>query len=501
MAQKDFAALVSGPDGELLVNKPVDPSVEAVKARMLAALDVQKRAQARQGAPSAALRKDRLSRAIGMLLMHKDDLADAINADFGSRSRDLTMLADIVSALGPLKYARKNLDAWMRPEAREVSPAALGLFGARAEVRYQPKGVVGVISPWNFPVQLAVDAIAGAFAAGNRVMLKPSEYTPATSALMAQLFDLFFDDDEIAVFTGGPDVGAAFAGLPFDHLIFTGATSVGRHVMRAAADNLTPVTLELGGKSPVVIGRSADMAKTAARVMSGKTMNAGQVCLAPDYVLAPDENVDAFVEAAKGAVAKMFPAIKGNADYSAMINQRHYDRIRDLVADARAKGARVIEINPAGEEFSQQEHRKIPPTLILDATDDMKVMQEEIFGPLLPVRRYQTFEETIGEINARPRPLALYYFGADKKEQEAVLERTTSGGVTLNDVIFHFSMDDLPFGGVGPSGMGAYHGKRGFQEFSHQKAVFRQMKSEILAMLRPPYGDAFRKQMASRLKP
>jgi coniferyl-aldehyde dehydrogenase len=261
-----------------------------------------------------------------------------------------------------------------------------------------------------------------------------------------------------------------------------------------------PVTLELGGKSPVVIGRSADMAKTAARVMTGKTMNAGQICLAPDYVLAPKENVAGFVSAAKDAVARMYPTIKDNADYTAMVNQRHYDRVRGLIADAKAKGAEIVEINPAGEDFSQQEHRKIPPTLIVGATDDMTVMQEEIFGPVLPVRSYGAIEESIAEINARPRPLALYYFGEDQAESDALLARTHSGGVTINDVIFHVTMHDLPFGGIGPSGMGAYHGHRGFLEFSHEKAIYRQISSELLAMMRPPYGDAYRKQVSARIK-
>ncbi len=483
------------------MNRPVDPSVEETKARMSAILDIQKGAQTRKGPPSPALRKDRLTRCIDLLLTHKDDFADAIISDFGTRSRDMTMFADLAGAVGPLKHARADLGKWMRGQKRKVTPAALGLLGAKAEVRYQPKGVVGVISPWNFPVSLAFDAMAGAIAAGNRVMLKPSEFTPATSALIARTIDLYFDEDEIAVILGGPDVGAAFAGLAFDHLIFTGATSVGRHVMRAAAENLTPVTLELGGKSPVVIGRSADMAKAAARVMSGKTMNAGQICLAPDYVLAPKEKLTDFVNAAKSATATMFPTIKDNGDYTAMISQRHYDRVRALISDARAKGAEVIEINPANEDFSQQEHRKIPPTLILNSTDDMNVMQEEIFGPVLPVRTYSALDETIAEINARPRPLALYYFGENAAESEALLERTHSGGVTVNDVIFHFAMDDLPFGGVGPSGMGAYHGERGFREFSHEKAIYRQTGSELLAMMRPPYGETFRKQIAARLKP
>jgi coniferyl-aldehyde dehydrogenase len=483
------------------MNKPVDPSVEEVKARIHAVLDLQKQAQLRKGPPSAALRKDRLARCIDLVLTHKDDFVSAITSDYGARSRDMTLLTDIAAAIGPLKQARAGLDKWMRPQRRKVTPAALGVLGARAEVRYQPKGVVGVMTPWNFPVQLAMDAIAGAFAAGNRVMLKPSEFTPATSALLAQTFDLYFDEDEIAVIEGGPDVGAAFAGQPFDHLIFTGATSIGRHVMRAAANNLTPVTLELGGKSPVVIGRSADMAKTAARIMAGKTMNAGQICLAPDYVLAPKERLNDFVSAARSSAAKMFPTIKDNGDYTAMINQRHFERVRGLISDARAKGAEVVEINPANEDFSQQEHRKIPPTLILNATDDMSVMQEEIFGPVLPIKTYGGLEEAIAEINARPRPLALYYFGEDGGESETLLARTHSGGVTINDVIFHFTMDDLPFGGVGASGMGAYHGHRGFIEFSHEKAVYRQTPSELIAMMRPPYGEKFRKQVAARLKP
>ncbi|ANP44429.1 coniferyl aldehyde dehydrogenase [Candidatus Viadribacter manganicus] len=483
------------------MNRPVQPSIEETKARMSAILDLQKRLQTSKGPPDARLRKDRLTRAINLVLAHKDEFLNALNEDFGARSREMSLFTDISGAIGPLKYARERLDKWMAPQKRAVTPSALGLFGARAEVRYQPKGVLGVISPWNFPISLAFDAIACAFAAGNRVMLKPSEYTPATSALMAQTVDLYFDEDELAVIQGGPDVGAAFAGLAFDHLIFTGATNVGRHVMRAAADNLVPVTLELGGKSPVVIGKSADLAKTAARVMQGKTMNAGQICLAPDYVLAPSESVPAFIEASKAAVAKMYPTMKDNADYTSIINQRHYDRISGLIADAKAKGGEIVTINPANEDFTQQEHRKIPPTIILNATDDMQVMQEEIFGPLLPVRTVASIDGAIAEINARARPLALYYFGEDNAESEALLERTHSGGVTINDVIFHFAMDELPFGGVGPSGMGAYHGHRGFIEFSHEKAIYRQISAELLAMLRPPYGAAFRKQMAARLKP
>jgi coniferyl-aldehyde dehydrogenase len=369
-------------------------------------------------------------------------------------------------------------------------------------VRFQPKGVVGVISPWNFPVNLTFAPLAGILAAGNRAMIKPSEFTPATSDLMARMFGSVFSEEEIAVIVGGPDVGQAFSSLAFDHLIFTGATSIARHVMRAAAENLVPVTLELGGKSPVILGRSADLATAAARIMNGKTLNAGQICLAPDYVLAADDQVDAFVGHARAAVSRMFPTVRDNPDYTSVVNQRHYDRISGYVADARAKGATVVELKPEGEDFSQQEHRKIPPTLILDATDDMKVMQEEIFGPVLPVKRYKTVDDALAYINAHDRPLGLYYFGDDAAEQEKVLAGTTSGGVTINDVIFHIAQEELPFGGVGPAGMGAYHGRDGFLEFSHKKAVYSQLKKDIgpLVQLRPPYGAGIRKYLDSQLK-
>jgi coniferyl-aldehyde dehydrogenase len=482
------------------MTKPAIPTDEPAARRPRELLALQKRANLAKGPPDARLRKDRLTRAIDLLLNHSNDLVAALQADFGARSPDMSMLTDIAAAIAPLKNARANLESWMKPRPRKVTPTVLSLLGARAEVRYQPKGVVGVMTPWNFPIQLSFDAIAGAFAAGNRVLLKPSEFSPACSALMGRLIDYYYDEEELAVIEGGADVGAAFSSLPFDHLIFTGATSVGRHVMRAAAENLTPVTLELGGKSPVIVGRSADIAKSAARIMAGKAMNSGQVCLAPDYVLAPKDAMDSFVNAAVSAGAKMFPNIRDNPDYTAIINQRHYDRVRNLVADAKAKGAQVIEINPANEDFSQQEHRKIPLTLVLGATDDMGLMQEEIFGPVLPVRAYEAFSDAVAEVNARPRPLGLYYFGEDKQESETLLERTHSGGVTVNDVIFHISQENLPFGGVGPSGIGAYHGHRGFLEFSHEKAVYRQTPSELIAMFRPPYGEAFRKQVAARLK-
>ncbi|MDR3469533.1 MAG: coniferyl aldehyde dehydrogenase [Xanthobacteraceae bacterium] len=465
-------------------------------------LNRQRTAQLREGTPSAAVRIDRLNRCIALLVDFRSEIEAALNEDFGARSSHATAFTDVAGSIGPLKHARDHVARWMRTERRSTTPRILGLFGAKAEIRHQPKGVVGVISPWNFPVNLTFSPLAGVLAAGNRAMIKPSEVTPATSELMKKMFASAFDEEEIAVVTGGPDVGQAFSGLAFDHIIFTGATSIGRHVMKAAAENLVPITLELGGKSPVVIGRSADLTTAAARIMSGKTLNAGQICLAPDYVLAPSDQIGGFVAAAKSAVGHMFPTIRDNPDYTAVVADRHYARLTGYLDDARAKGAEIVEINPAGEDLRQQPHRRIAPTLILNPTDDMKVMQEEIFGPLLPVKAYQKVEEAIDYINSHDRPLGLYYFGADKDERDRVLDKTTSGGVSVNDVVMHVAQEELPFGGIGPAGMGAYHGYDGFREFSHRKSVFHQMKKDIgpLRMLRPPYGAGLTKYLATQIK-
>jgi coniferyl-aldehyde dehydrogenase len=465
-------------------------------------LAAQKAAHLRVGAPSAELRMERIERCIQLLIRHEGDIVAALNADFGNRPAAVSGITDVAGSLGPLQYAKANLKKWMRPEKRKTTPALLGMLGAKAEIQYQPKGVVGIISPWNFPVNLTFAPLAGVLAAGNRAMIKPSEFTPATSDLMARMFAEAFTEEEIAVFPGGPEVGQAFAGLAFDHLVFTGATSIARHVMRAAAENLTPLTLELGGKSPVILGRSADYATAAARVMAGKTLNAGQICLAPDYVLAPADKLDLFVAEARASVTSMFPSIKDNPDYTAVIADRHFDRIQGYIADAKAKGAEIVEINPGFEDFSQQQYRKIPPTLILNPTDDMAVMQDEIFGPVLPVKTYAKVTDAIDYVNAHDRPLGLYYFGADAAEEAEVLARTTSGGVTVNDVIFHVAQEDLPFGGVGPSGMGSYHGADGFREFSHRKSIYKQLKNDLGPMkaLRPPYGDAVRKYLEGALK-
>ena len=461
----------------------------------------QKAAHLRDGAPTPERRIDWIDRCIGLLVDHRGEIEQALNADFGARSSEATAFTDVASSIGTLKYAKSQLRAWMKPEKRRTTPAILGMFGAKAEVRFQPKGVIGIISPWNFPVNLTFTPLAGVLAAGNRAMIKPSEYTPATSALMARMFAAVFSDEEVAVVTGGPEVGQAFAALPFDHLVFTGATSIAAHVMRAAAENLTPLTLELGGKSPVIVSRSADIGRAAARIMNGKTLNAGQICLAPDYVMVPHDKMQAFVDGARAAVAEMFPTIKDNPDYTAVISQRHYDRIAGYVDEARAAGAKVIELKPDGEDLSQQEHRKIAPTLILDPSDQLRVMKEEIFGPVLPVKGYASVGEAVAYVNAHDRPLGLYYFGEDAGERERVLDETTSGGVTVNDVVFHVAQEDLPFGGVGPSGMGSYHGQDGFREFSHRKAVYTQLKADLpqLKALRPPYGQAIRRYLAGAI--
>lgn len=447
-----------------------------------------------------ATRKDRLKRAAAMIRDHADRFCDALSEDFGHRSREQSMVTDIAGSIGPINHALKNLEKWARTEKRAVQ-FPLSLFGARARVEYQPKGVIGVIAPWNFPVNLVMSPLAGIFAAGNRAMVKTSEYTPVTAALFEEIVGWYFDATELAFVSGGPEVGKAFAELPFDHLLFTGATGIGRHILHAAADNLTPVTLELGGKSPVIVGKGADLKQATERVAIGKMLNAGQICLAPDYLLVPSEQEDAVVEGLKSAVSAMYPTVLSNPDYTSVVNDRHFQRLNDWIEDARAKGARIEIVNPAGEDFGSTNSRKMPLHIVRDATDDMTVMQEEIFGPILPVRRYDGIDGAIAEVNRRDRPLGLYYFGKDATERRRVLDRTISGGVTVDDVIFHVSMEDLPFGGVGPSGMGAYHGFDGFKTFSHAKSVYQQARVDVakLAGLKPPYGAATRKSIARQI--
>ncbi len=446
-------------------------------------------------------RKDRIRRAIALVKDHGDEFAKAMSADFGNRSPAQSMLTDIAATVGAGNDALKNMDRWAKADKRKVQ-FPLGLLGARAEVRYEPKGVIGILSPWNFPVQLAFGPLMQVLAAGNRAMIKPSEFTERTSDLMAKLTAEYFAPEEVAVITGGPEVAAAFSSLPFDHLVFTGSTATGRRVMQAAAANLVPVTLELGGKSPVIMGRSADFAKAGERIALGKMLNAGQICLAPDYLIVPEDKQDEAIAGVVAGATAMYPRVLDNDDYASIVSDRHFERLQGLVEDARGKGAEVIEVNPAGEDFANANQRKMPLTILKKVTEDMMAMQEEIFGPVLPVMTYKALDQAVDYINDHDRPLGLYYFGEDKSEQERVLTRTISGGVTTNDVVFHVSMEDLPFGGVGPSGMGSYHAVEGFREFSHARAVYHQPKIDIakLGGIKPPYGKATGKAAANMMK-
>lgn len=477
-----------------------DPGI-VNKDAMITALEKQRAAFTAELPVSSATRKDRLTRLGTLIVDNADALCDAMSEDFGHRSKDQSMMTDIVSALGEVKYARKHVDKWMRPEKRAVR-FPLGLFGARARIEYQPMGVIGIIAPWNFPVQLTFSPLADALAAGNRVMIKMSEFTPVTSALVERLIGESFAAEEIAVFNGGPEVGQAFSSLPFDHLLFTGATSIGKHILHAAADSLTPVTLELGGKSPTILGESADIERSTGRVALGKMLNAGQICLAPDYMMVPEAKEGDVIQGLSAAVAEQYPTLDANDDYTSIINDRHYERLQGYLKDAAEKGAELIEVNPGNEDFSASNKRKMPLTIVRNPTDDMKVMQEEIFGPVLPIKTYKNVSEAIDYVNAHDRPLGLYYFGSDKAEEQKVLSKTISGGATVNDVIFHIAMDELPFGGVGPSGMGSYTGHEGFKTFSHAKSIYSQPKMDVakLGGFKAPYGKTTKNTVKRELK-
>jgi coniferyl-aldehyde dehydrogenase len=493
-ARRVFDGPASQPKATRVPSTTSSPSSPGRPAALMATLERQRAAFLRDGPPSAAKRKELLGRLRQMLMDHQEEIAAAVDRDFGHRSPHETLLAEIFVTVAAIKHMSRHVASWMRPERRSV---ALQFWPARAQVVYQPLGVVGVISPWNYPVGLALGPLAAALAAGNRVMLKPSEFTPATSALLERLLSETFSAEQVAVVAGDADIGAAFAALPCDHLLFTGSsTATGRLIMRAASENLVPVTLELGGKSPVLVDAAYPLERAAYSIAAGKLVNAGQTCVAPDYVLVPEGEAAHFAALFANKVEELYPSLVSNPDYSAVINPRHYARLRALVDDARSKGASVIEINPAGEDLLGQAGRKLPPTLLLGVTDDMAVMQEEIFGPVLPVKTYGTLDEAIAYINGGPRPLALYYFGENQSRQREVLARTTSGGITINDTMLHYLQEDLPFGGVGPSGMGAYHGQQGFRTLSHAKSVLRQARFNASWLVRPPYGKLLDRVLA-----
>ncbi len=464
-------------------------------------LQQQRTAFMKEGEVLYATRIDRLDRCIALLADHSDKLCKAMDQDFNGRSRHLSLMSEIITSLGSLKFAKKHIKKWMKPERRSAG-IPMNLLGARASVHYQPKGVVGIMTPWNFPVNMVFSPLADVLAAGNRAMIKPSETNPATAALLAELMQNYFEETEIAVCCGGPETGAAFSTLPLDHLIFTGGTAIGRKVMQSAAANLTPVTLELGGKSPVIIGVSANMAEAAERIISGKSMNVGQACVSPDYVFVPEGHVEGFVRNCRETFIRMFPKITANPDYSSIINQHHYERLQSYVEDARQQGARIEDCTPGSEPAADDKQQKLPLQLVLEPAADALIMQNEIFGPLLVIRSYRSLEDALAFINARPRPLALYYFGRDREEEQKVLAHTRSGGVTINDVMMHVGCDDLPFGGIGASGLGNYRGKDGFRTFSHARAVFRQgfaSPAKLFNML-PPYGEKTEKVLSGQIQ-
>ena len=429
---------------------------------------------------------DKLERTI---VAWREDLVQAIAADFGRRSRVETLAADVMTVLGDIRHARRHLRAWMRPQRRGVNWPFLP---ARGEVRVQPLGVVGIVAPWNYPFQLAVLPLANAIAAGNRVMVKPSEFTPRLAEALTRLLAEVFSADEVVVVQGGADVGAAFTALPFDHLLFTGSTAVGRHVMAAAARNLTPVTLELGGKSPVVIAPDYPVEHAADRIAWGKCFNAGQTCVAPDYVLVPRAQRDEFVRAYLASVKRRFPTLAMNPDYTAIINTRQAERLREWIDDARERKVTVVQHRP-DQESAPPGVELVPPTVLLDPPDDALVMREEIFGPLLPVKGYDTHDEAIAYVLSRDRPLAFYPFDNDGARLERTLERVVAGTVCINDTVIQFGQDDLPIGGVGASGMGVYHGREGFLTFSKRTSVFRQSRLNGMKLFDSPYSNFARK--------
>ena len=477
----------------------ISPNLEM---KMKEKLQIQRESYLQEGFVDANTRIDRIDRAIDVLVRFSNKISDALDSDFGCRPRQVTMLSDVLGSIASLKHAKKHVKTWMKSEKRSTA-FPLNILGGKSRIEYQPKGVVGLVAPWNFPVSMVFQPMSGIFAAGNRIMIKPSEYTPNTSKIIEEMIEEVFSEEEATTICGGPEVGQAFSSLPFDHMIFTGATNIARHVMAAAAENLVPVTLELGGKSPVVISRSAKLKMSLERILLGKTLNAGQICLAPDYLMIPEEDLDEVTTLAKDIVSSMYPNISENPQYTAIINKRHFDRLSGYLNEAKERGLDLISLHSSSHGDPENvASKKIPPILIPNPQEDLAIMQEELFGPILPVKTYRDFEECISYINSKPRPLAVYYFGNDGSEESDLISRTTSGGFCINDVIMQVAQEDLPFGGVGDSGMGSYHGLEGFRTFSHAKSIYKQTKINFakLGGLMPPYGESTEKSIKMQLK-
>ncbi|VVP34303.1 Coniferyl aldehyde dehydrogenase [Pseudomonas fluorescens] len=453
-------------------------------------LSRQKSAFASAGLVSADTRRRRLQQVIDLLVRHHGALTEAIDLDFGGRPAGFSLMNDVLGALASLKYARDHLQDWMQDDPRAPF-APYDQLGAKAWVMHQPKGTVGILGTWNAPLFTLFSPLASVLAAGNRAILKPSDVVPRTAELVAQLFAEHLDPLEIGVVTGDVELAEAFSAQPFDHLVYTGSTATGRLVMRNAAQNLVPVTLELGGKSPVIVSGSADLKKAAFSIAVGKACNGGQICINPDLVYVPKALLEPFLEALRATYSELNPSVAGNPDVVAVVNQRHLDRVEGYVLDAQARGARV-ECLPEPLAPNAEDRRR-PLRVVVDPAPDSVIMREEIFGPAMVVLTYEHLDQVIDDINGRPRPLALYYFGKDPEQQRYVLERTVSGGVTVNDVMMHAAMHDAPFGGVGASGMGHYHGHEGFLEFSHQRTVFKAPEHDPRREwgLLPPYSEHF----------
>jgi coniferyl-aldehyde dehydrogenase len=470
------------------VDERADNMVEQHRAAMGAVLERQRQAFIHDGPPGVALRRNRIDRLMALVLDNTDDFVEAMAADFGTRSRAATLFTEVIGMMSVIEHTRSNVARWMR--ATKIMRAA-GLVGLRAEIQPSPLGVVGIIGPWNFPLNLVVLPAVAAFAAGNRVMIKMSEVTAHTAELMKATTPKYFDQAELDVVTGGPDVAATFSTLPFDHLFFTGSPSVGALVQRAAAQNLVPVTLELGGKNPVVVAPDADIARSATRIARGRMVNGGQVCVCPDYVFVPDDQLETFVHTARATLRDMFPSIVSNGDYCSSVNDANFDRVVGLIEDARANGADVETIAPEGESLPDRASRKIAPTIVRNVDDAMLIADEEIFGPVLVVKGYSRLDDAIDYINQRPAPLVAYWYGPDGADFRRFIRNTRSGGVARNDFAAQMIPSEAPFGGVGRSGMGSYHGKAGFDTFSHHRSVVgNDLPFTLGGNAAPPFGKS-----------
>ncbi|MGE6294717.1 coniferyl aldehyde dehydrogenase [Aeromonas media] len=442
-----------------------------------------------QPMPSLAQRRSRLTALKSALLAHKQALCDALALDYGQRSDYDSLVADILPCVMQNNYSLKRLKGWMKPVRRH--PGLL-LAPARVEVHYQPLGVVGIMVPWNFPVMLSLGPLIGAIAAGNRAMIKLSEFTPHTNAALRTLLEAVFDDDEVVLIEGDAGLAAAFSTLPFDHLLFTGSTAVGRQVMAAAAPQLTPLTLELGGKSPCLIAPDMPLALAVERMIFGKSLNAGQICVAPDYVLLPRGQEQGFIEAYQAHFRRLYPKGLDSPDYGSIINAAQYERLTAWLAEAKQAGAQV---HPCASPARDDGARRLVPHLLTEVPGHCQLMQQEIFGPLLPLVPYDSIEEAIAYVAARPRPLALYLMSLDETLQSRLIRETHAGGMAINECLFQVAADDAPFGGIGPSGMGHYHGHEGFLTFSKAKTVLRRGRFSTGNLIHPPYRRWYQQLM------